>query len=351
MLHLLPGEVRIDGEIGLDGGTLRVVDDLRRRSRQPTDWNAKLPDDTLGVAVLQDPNLARYQNFIFEELSSAFPRWAKALQGGGPSGASLPSFDRVAVAVTGVQSGLPDFVVGFWGKDKEALVALRDRLQREYRRARDVALLKGALATYRRQSSGPPPTLSDLERLHLIGPEEYSLFHRYPIQGDTVGEPRFASEDFANAIYERDVNGHRIRFLAPPLGRNDLQYRSDLAATDPNALRSDRYRMATVVDNGVLWIATDLRDLTTLLNSDRPKRRTPAAGPLAPGPAAAKLHIALDVDRFVAAMLLTGMSAEDFRKEGLGNLQKFSTLEVDAVPSFDERRLHVSARLRRGGEQ
>jgi hypothetical protein len=188
----------------------------------------------------------------------------------------------------------------------------------------------------------------DLERLRLLDPEEDSLFHRYPAGPAQFGDPRYQQDDFSSPTYERNFRGHRIRFLAPPMGSNDLAYRPDLAAADPKSLGNDRYRMATAIDGDVLWIATDVRDLQSVLSGKPAMRDSEDRGSaLHRGPAGAKLHVSLDLDRLVElSLLFPGSDLEKFVREGLSEMQDLSTFELDAVPSLDQSRLHVSATLR-----
>lgn len=348
MLRLTPEEIRIDGEVELVGSTLRVVDHLRRRSHAgPVAWSRALPEGMLGFAVLQDDALSQYRGFVSEELLGEWlPEVAADLEELVPGG-ELPRVERVAFAVTDYEDGLPDFLAGFWGS-RAVLEATLSEIQRQSRQSRDLPLLLAALAEYR-SSGGPPPSLAELERERLLVSEEHSLFHRYPIELGGVGEPRFEERDFSTPAYEREIHGHLVRFLAPPLTRNDLRYRTDLAELGGEVLASDRYRMATVFLDDALWVATDVRDLESLLapgDSDDGQR---GGGGLRAVPQGAKVRLALDLERITTLGLLSpGSDLERAVLEGLTFLEAFSLFELDAVPHPDEQRMQVTIRLHRG---
>lgn len=344
VLRLTRNEVRLDGEVELRGATLRVADHLRRRGNASSDWIGRLPAQTIGVAVVQDDQLSGYRQFVSEQLLGSISTRADALIQEATAGIEMPRFDRIAVALTDYEDGLPDFIVGIWG-DRRQLEGTLERAQQVYRRARDRGLLEHALSKY----TGPaPPTVASLVDAKLLGPEDDSLFHRYPIEGHSVGEPRFRGGDFATPSYIREIAGHRVRFLAPPLRANDLAVRTDLQNADPQMLSSDRYRLATVFDQGALWIATDVGDLETLLKK---KPAVARAGILASPEKGSKVHATLDVDRLIAlGMLSPGSELGKLVHDGLGELRGFSALQVDATPSLLENRLHFSASLRRETE-
>lgn len=346
VLRFTENEIRLEGEVELAGGTLRVVDNLRRRSTAANDWLGRLPAGTLGVAVVQDDQLPHYKQFVSEQLIGSISPRVEALLREATAGLEMPRFDRIAVALTDYEDGLPDFVVGIWG-NRQQLEGTLQRAQQVYRQARDRGLLENALAKY----DGPdPPTLANLMDAKLLDPEDDSLFHRYPIKGRRVGQPTFRSGDFTTPLYTREIAGHRVRFLAPPLRANDLAVRTDLKNADQKMLSSDRYRLATVFDQGTLWIATDVGDLESVLNNRRSAGTE--ASVLSPPRRGTKLHASLDVERVVAlGMLSPGSELGKLVRGGLDELQGFSSFEADATPSLLENRLRFSATLRREVER
>jgi hypothetical protein len=338
VFRLEPGEMRIETDIELAGAPVRAFDALRRRNTSDLDWARKLPPDTLAAVMVQDQNLSLYRNFLAEQI------FRERLE--------IPDVTRSLFAVTDFEDGLPDGLLGLWGERKELEEVAAD-IRQQVRQSRDLALLNGALKEYRRRG-GPPPSLADLERLNLLVPEKDSLFHRYPLLPEGAGHPEFGKQDFSTPAYERMLNGHKIRFIAPPITANDLEYRQDLKAIDPEDLKSDRYRMAYVFLDDSLWIATDVRDL------ERLTKPASQAGPgLETSPAfqtasarwtpGAKLQAFVGLDRVISLGLLNpGSDLESLVQAGLIDFKAYSTLGLEAAPSSDQQRLVIEASLHRG---
>jgi hypothetical protein len=334
-------ELTVEGELELSGGTLRVVDDLRRRPQRSSDWAAKLPARTVATAILQDKSLPHYRNFVAEEiLGDLFPDVASQLKRWTPNGENL-AVTRVAFSVTDIRDDLPDFVIGVWG-NKQQLAHVIEAAQQDLRRTRDLALLNGAINKYR-QVKTTPPSVGDLERLRLLTRDDYSLLDRYQINSDGITTAPYQPGDFDNPRYKTTINGHTITFLAPPLGNDDLVYREGLKGADPHALQSDRYRMATAFDEDALWMATEPSDLQTILD------RAPHGphGSFLTRNDDGKLHVSIDVGKLMSIALAS--SAGTMSKENQDALRRldFSTFTLDASPSFDETRLRFSAKLKR----
>jgi hypothetical protein len=329
--------MRIETDIELAGAPVRAFDALRRRNTSDLDWARKLPPDTLAAVMVQDQNLSLYRNFLAEQI------FRERLE--------IPDVTRSLFAVTDFEDGLPDGLLGLWGERKE-LEEVAAAIRQQVRQSRDLALLNGALKEYRRRG-GPPPSLADLERLNLLVPEPDSLFHRYPLLPEGAGHPEFGKQDFSTPAYERILNGHKIRFIAPPVTANDLEYRQDLKAIDPEDLKGDRYRMAYVFLDDSLWIATDVRDLERLTKPESqagPGLETSPAFQTAsarwtPG---AKLQAFVGLDRVISLGLLNpGSDLETLVQEGLIDFKAYSTLGLEAAPSADQQRLVVEASLHR----
>lgn len=329
VFRLEPEEVRIETDIELAGAPVRAFDALRLRNTSDLDWARKLPPDTLAAVMVQDENLSLYRNFLAEQI------FRERME--------IPNVTRALFAVTDFEDGLPDGLLGLWG-EREKLEEVAKDIRQQVRQSRDLALLNGALKDYRRRD-GPPPSLADLERLRLLVPEEDSLFHRYPLLPGGAGDPEFGNRDFSTPAYERVLNGRKIHFIAPPITENDLRYRQDLKWIDPEDLKGDRYRMAYVLLDDSLWIATDIRDLERLTKpasqagpglETSPAFRTASAR----WTAGAKLQAFVGLDRVISLGLLNpGSDLESLVRGALIDFKAYSTLGLEAAPSSDQQRL------------
>jgi hypothetical protein len=200
----------------------------------------------------------------------------------------LPGLRRVVLAVTGYRDGLPELVMGVWG-DPDSLRGLVTDVQLRQRAERDSAVLKGAAEAFLAEAAEGtelPDTLNQvsvraLEEAGVLAPEEGSTFRRHTLrtirgggsQPGVVVEPAtLAPDDLSPAGYHRGEGSDTIRLLLPPVTDNDVAHIPGLAEVDGEALRGDRYRLATVVLDSVLWVATDVMDAQEQI-------RRAAAGP------------------------------------------------------------------------
>jgi hypothetical protein len=275
VLALRPEALRLSVEVKVDAGVLRVLDDFLLPSQTSDDWQRFLDRETAAAVAVEDEALSDHLGFLrrFETIRTfmddAYGGVLSELVG-------LPGLHRVVLAVTGYRDGLPELVMGVWG-DPDSLRGLVTNVQLRQREERDSAVLMGAAEAFLEEASEEtelPDTLNQvsvqvLEEAGILVPEEGSTFRRHTLrtvpgggsQPRVVVEPAtLVPEDLSSAGYVRGEGTDTIRLLLPPVTDNDVAHIPGLAEVDGEVLRGDRYRLATVVLDSVLWVATDVRD-------------------------------------------------------------------------------------------
>lgn len=369
VLRLDRDQIRIQADASLSTGPVRIAEDLLRRDRVEDDWARQLPVDTLGFVLLQDRNLASYKAFVVDELlphlrSEGFFEAVKPAKNSElsrygdfvtdrlfPQLFGVPGSSRLLLAVTDIDDGLPDLLVGVRGERAGLERAVRN-LQRELRRSRDMGLLSQARAEYLKRT-GSAPTLAELQAMQLLEPEPHPLFDRYPLLPQGIGTPEFQGRDFANGSYQRQIDGHLIYFLTPPVTGNDFRYRQDLADADRQALAGDRHRVAALLSGETLWIATDVDDLRGVIARAAGRGQSLRENPAFERASAswergAKLQVFFDIDRILArSRLRPGSSLESMVSAIPSGFPAYSTFALSGAPTSDERSFALDASLRR----
>jgi len=280
VLTLHPDAVRFGVEVKVDAGVLRVLDDFLVPAKVSDDWNRFLGPQTAAALAVEDEALSDYLRFIgrFETVRSFMDdRYGGVLS----ALEELQGLRRMVLAVTGYRDGLPELLMGVWG-DSDSLKSLVTGLQLRQREKRDRTVLEGALDALLDQGEVTPEDLAafreipleTLERNGLLVPEVGSTFRRYMFraaydasEGDLLDQGvTLMEEDINSAPYLRMHGSHTIRLLLPPVTDNDITYVPGLEEVDGDALRGDRYRLATVVLDSVLWVTTDVVDAQELIN-------------------------------------------------------------------------------------
>lgn len=277
---LRPDAVRVGLEVKVDAGILRVLDDFLIPTRMSEDWGRYLGTKTAAALVIEDEALSDHMGFV--RRFAAIRNFMDNGFGGVLSEVEdLPGLHRILLAVTGYRDGLPELLMGVWA-DPDSLNSLVRDVQLDRRKDRDRAVLEGALDAW---LSGGGATLDELvtagvvplealEQAGLLAPEEGGTFHRYRIragEGDSesglrVEAANLVEEDLDSGSYVRFHGSYTVRLVFPPITDNDISYVEGLAEADGEALRSDRYRLATVVQDSVLWVATDVLDVGELID-------------------------------------------------------------------------------------
>src|SRR4051812_1644635 len=145
-------------------------------------------------------------------------------------------------------------------------------VRRRLQERRDRALLRSVLATV------PPDvrisSFANLVEEGYLDPEPDAPWDRYVLRDRKIVRVELRDQDFANAAYMR--GGSTIEYLTPRLTDNDLRYRAEIQPAENGdapinyeayeaSVKSDRYRMAYVVGDGVFWLATDVPQLEAVL--------------------------------------------------------------------------------------
>ena len=260
----------------------------------PGSLRAQPSDSTfveVAALVVEDQALARYLGFVmrFETargfMDERYGGVLSALQ-------AVDGLQRTVLAVTGYRDGLPELLLGVWG-DTGDLTDLVLDLQLRHREERDRAVLEGALGLFLDRGGRGVEALTDgdlvpvdaLQRAGLLSAEPGAVFDRYTVRVSggrsnlivSVAPPSLTRQDLPDASYVRQYGAATIQYILPSVTDNDVRYVPGLSDVDGEALRGDRYRLATVLLDGVLWVATDVRDAERQI--DRSRADTPASLP------------------------------------------------------------------------
>ena len=342
-------EIGIDLEVQSHG--LQVLSELLKPPVEDVLWRRNLPPNTAAALVVEDGSTSDYVRLL-----SLFGGLRTAMEEtyGGVFGElrHVPSLRRTAFAWTGYRDGLPDWLMGLWA-EPSALRTLVDDLQIGNREDRDRAVLEGALAAFqeREARAAEKPTMEDLRKAGLLAPEPHSLFERYPIKGGSAGPAGLMAADLEDPDYRREYGGHTFEYLLPAVSENDLRYLPEFEGQALDTVGQDRYRLATMLKEDVLWIASDQRELEALL--DRGQR---ASKSLADNPAfktaqstwngKEKIRGFIDVDRLRTLGLLSPESeVEEFVKVSLHDLKNHPVVSFGVRTGESENRLSISVFL------
>lgn len=314
LLEIESDQILLDAGVRLSEGGLRVLDTLANAPPPAGAWDRQLPATTAAVLVLRDEaaldylRLAARLGGLEEMFREEYGGVLGELQG-------LPALSRLLIAVTGYRDGLPELLLEIRG-DPAGLEKLVDDLQLRHRKRRDRLILERALATHREERDGEEASsVEELFDSGYLAPEPDSLYDLYPIREGIALEAELLPKHLQVPSYRRSHGDHTMEYLLPPISDNDLRYDPELAAEGGPAKGTDRYRMATVLLDGVLWVATDAEDLEALLDRrdgeqgddlrESPVYRTARTGWTAED----KIQSFLDVDQLTTLGLLSPESA------------------------------------------
>ena len=163
---------------------------------------------------------------------------------------------QLVVALPRYSQGLPDVVLGLWA-DSRSLNRLVADIHRGLRDERDYRVFQAAVDVFCKER-GPDacnPSARQLLDARLLHPESGSTFSRLSVVNGKVQRPTHRDTTISGA----DADG--VTYLAPQLTENDRRYRTELREASLASVKSNRYRLATIVADGALWIATESADL------------------------------------------------------------------------------------------
>lgn len=375
-VDLQESEIRTLLSIGLLEDNSRLVEELLARPPPEASGRELLDPRSPAVVVLRDVGLRSYLRFastndeILELLETSFGGLFAPLEEEG-------SISQIAQAVVSFRELVPGLILGIWADDA-LLDSATSRAQVRLRKRRDRGLLEAALAAAGKKENGEEETgaenmvksageeeepgthpvwsVEDLYRLEFLEPERSALFERYPIEDGVPGEAGFGTKSLDREQYERIYAGERIRYLAPPVTDNDLRYRlspEDVAQLMPDELeelKGNRRRLASWRADGVLWVATDERDVEAFIDRSSGPRAAgqETAVQLARPDAGDKVFAIADIEAMIEDGILSD-SADvsdaivdfllDFRKHDVME----GRIEVDALA----RSIRVSLEIRR----
>ena len=278
-------EIRSTVNVRLEPGSLRIVDDLLRNTEHTFGWEHTLPLETAAAIAIDDSAISRYLTFLTrfstmrEWIETSYAGVLDELRG-------VDGLQQLVLGVTGYRDGLPEMLLGVRG-DTAGLAEVIRNLQLRHREARDRTILEAAVEAYVSSAGdqqSTEPTLADLVSAGVLASEEDSLFGddsavsdsgaRGLLEGTALQEALESSGLLDARTYLQEYDGHTLRYLLPPVTENDLRYVPGFEREDEELLRSDRYRIVTVVRDDVLWIAADAPELEALLDRSQTESST-----------------------------------------------------------------------------
>jgi hypothetical protein len=351
LVRLTDTEIRVEAEVKVHRGVLQLADRFFETVPEPVPWPRYLDPRTAGVVVVEDRALSHYLSFLarFGEVRAAMAEYyggVLAELGG------MPELRRVLLAATGYRDGLPELLMGIWA-GPQALDDLVDTLKLRHRQARDRLILDSAQDSFREAFGRSAASVRELLEAGLLAEERHSSFEHYPLGDGRVGDSDLGSDVLDNPTYHHRYGNHEFEFLLPPVTANDLEYVSEFAEQDRESLQSDRYRLATAVLDGVLWVASDVRELEALVDraagahadiNDNPAFRAVSAE----WRGHEKLEAFVDIDALTTLGLLSPESEiQEQARHVLLDLRDHPAIAFDLHTVPEEDRVSISVRLLR----
>ena len=345
VISFLSDALHLEVEMKATVNTLQVLDDFISPRGGSVDWHRYLGSETAAALVVEDEELAGYLSFIMRFattrtfMDDRYGGVLSALQG-------IEGLRRAVLAVTGYRDGLPELLLGVWG-DPDDLTDLVQNLQLRHREERDRTVLEGALDAFVARADADPDALEDrgpasvaaLRAAGLLTDADEPTFDQYVLRLPARSSGRVVVEspglaDLDDATYMQSYGRDTIRYILPPITDNDILYVPEFADVDVDALSSDRYRLATVVVDSILWVATDLRDAEAQIDRAEADTVLPDLSANAAFREARdtwsgreKIRGFLDVDRITTLGLLSPESdVEDSAKQFLLDLRNHPTV-------------------------
>ena len=145
-LRLLPGSIRIEADMDLAGGDLRILDEVLAPGPDPGDWKRNLPVDAIATLAVQDRELSHVLDLAMNA-GALTPQLT-----GFPIGALRVdrSLERAVLAIASWEGLVPSLVVGLWG-DERALEDVALDIQSTLRANRDLRVLAEVLEEHARR--------------------------------------------------------------------------------------------------------------------------------------------------------------------------------------------------------
>jgi hypothetical protein len=347
-IHLGNDEINVTADVNLVRGGLRVLDEITRRADVSADWAAALPARTLAASAFQDQSLTRYFELV-DSIPVLHSEMQKRWNGLLLDLKAVSGLSRGVIALTGYRDGLPDVALGLWADPDDAARRL-DAVRLKLRRDRDVAVLDAALARL-----PDSPEVQSLLDTGILQPERDRGLTAYRRTGDGWRLPPGENYELADVTYTAVHRGERIRYISPPLSDNDLKLRKEFADADPALIRSDRYRLAAVVLDGVTWIASDADVLRALIDVRQIVPRSSLdkhglfASALATWDRSDKVQLFVNVDEMAVTSALNPDTDLDFMRTVLLDFQQQPAIAAGLRPTIRPDVMHFAGTLARLG--
>ena len=345
----------VEGRMAITPARSKLVASLFQNEPLP-EFHDTLPRSDMALALSSAALTAQIQDlaaipFIagLEPLGSQFAPVFAELQ-------DSSSVQGLSVALSDPNQRVPGLVLGVRVSESEAN-ALVLRLQTSLRIKRDREILRSARAVYAQKlGGGKVPPMQALIDAGVIKDETGALWFRYPhTQVDvSTPSPPFSAEDFASEDYVRiAAGGGALHFLMPPFTDNDLDHRFANKREELNVdeLKSGRYRLCSIYQNGTLWIGNDdtvLSNWIERLRHQAPSPNFANAATLNPSAENSKvLTVVQPVRLFEAGQLYPDNDVNQMTRKWLADLALYRSVLIGLSTDPQEHELYVRATLLR----
>jgi hypothetical protein len=354
--------IDVVADFDVTSGSVRVIDDVFEGPPPSEPWTDRLPQSTPLVLAVEDTAIARYLRFL-STFADAGEFMRKNYGGIFAELQHVDGLRRLVTAVTGYHDGVPDILLGIWG-EPDAIRARMSGVRRRLQERRDRALLKSVLATV--PSDIPISSFANLVADGYLDPEPDSPWGRYALKDREIVKVELRDQDFANAAYVRRANGSTIEYLTPRLTDNDLRYRAEIQPAEYGdapinyeayeaSVKSDRYRMAYVVGDGVFWLATDVPQLEAVLARPSGTRASLSDSELfhqlSLDQRSSKMRMYVDIDTWIhLGFLTTASGVSDNLRTLFRDLQYQAGVSINLTARRADQ-ARISMRIRRAFEK
>lgn len=347
-VEFAPDKLLLDGILSSGEVNARILSRFLSPVDLQDSWREALAPENPIVFVVRDHELSSYLKLLvrFEQLADLMKdHFGGALY----LALQKDSITQLAVSFSQYRDGFPQLLLGIWGEEQELKTLVTD-VQTSLRMSRDMRVLKNLLKALPNGELPGGQTPGE-----LLTRESDSLFDQYNVIKGEVDDSgvRISPELFHSPTYTREISGGTIRYLAPQITENDIQFRIDtevLADADIKMLLENRYRLSSLLINGALWLATDERDLVGISNRLRAVEESdinPTSTSLAD---VAKLQLVVQVPGLIEEASLSKVDdIEELVRTVLLDLRFHPNITANLSTHEEEReaRLHIEAPVAR----
>ena len=172
---------------------------------------------------------------------------------------------EIAGYVVGLRQSLPLIVIGVEMKNEQAARSVIQKIQRDLREVRDMAILKNALATCKHLRPAGCATIESLTApgIDILSPEPLDSWSSYAIYDNGISR----IHELDDALFPPDSlntgsSKLRIDYLAPAVTDNDFDHRLtelDITPDERTSIQNNQGRLVAHYDarRGTLWLAND----------------------------------------------------------------------------------------------